>query len=331
MLLRTHFRTQDFMKDIVILLSNISDNVKLPSKDDALSLLHFLLSFAPNPNPTLEEHLRFSFYQPRMHRYFPPAIDSLAKLIIIDFNRHYFKAIFADPTLSPVPHASDSPTSPGGPAQAFQQYSLLTRAFGLAIAVLPERTGLQLSDEGLVQVREATVSQGLLTADVLAGLLPPSSEASMALSRAWLSSHDGWVTSLLNVCRSILNHNKIRDMHQWRAFVCRALGMLRKLALVAMGRAERKGKAGVPSSQALLGVLADVPAQNGDVTVEEEEEEGGKYRVNGELKEDGQVIGWDDISVDLPNWYMVVGAVNLPNTDVNVLRNLIALASLDEQ
>ena len=81
MLLRTYFDTADLMKDLVTFLSNISHEVVLPSNEDALALLQFLLSFAPAPPPSMVpgEPLAFSPYQPAIHRYLPPAVDSPRK------------------------------------------------------------------------------------------------------------------------------------------------------------------------------------------------------------------------------------------------------------
>ncbi|THC99886.1 hypothetical protein EYZ11_000584 [Aspergillus tanneri] len=53
MLLRSHQNTLDFMKDTVIYLSNLAHTIQLPSKEEALCLLHFLLAFAPFPGPVL--------------------------------------------------------------------------------------------------------------------------------------------------------------------------------------------------------------------------------------------------------------------------------------
>ncbi|KAK1020507.1 hypothetical protein LTR33_018920, partial [Friedmanniomyces endolithicus] len=54
LLLRTLHNTLDFYKDIVIFLSNITQSLELPAKDDALHILHFLLAFAPQPAPTYD-------------------------------------------------------------------------------------------------------------------------------------------------------------------------------------------------------------------------------------------------------------------------------------
>jgi len=84
MFLRSYVNAQDFMKDVVIILSNVSDRVSLPSREDALNILQFLLSFAPGPSPTSTKPLRFAHYNVEIHKYYPPAIDALAKLLARD-------------------------------------------------------------------------------------------------------------------------------------------------------------------------------------------------------------------------------------------------------
>lgn len=347
MLLRTHFRTQDFMKDIVIFLSNTASEIKLPSKEDGINLLHFLLAFAPNPNPASLTDLRFSFYHPRTHRYYPPAIDSLAKLMLTDDpNRTYFKSIFADPSLSHGSHSrpSDSSSLSTATPKIHHQYALLTRAFGLAVAVLPDRTGIHLPDERLGQVREATLSQGLLAADVLSGLLPPSLDAGPALARAWLSNGDCWVPSLVNFCRSVFNNPDIRNQEQWRSIVNRGLNILRRLGITGLGKTVRKGKVlPAPSSAAAVAVApphTDIPplqnGQPGDATENKSDATHEKDKmtvpINGSLMKAAEGKNWDAfINTDvLPNWSFVMGALNMNNMDPAILRNLVALASLDD-
>jgi len=136
----------DFMKDAVIYLSNLAHTLHLPGKEEALSLLHFLLAFAPLPLPTLDPHtIMFAAYNPTVHKYTPAAIDSLAKLLARDEpNRMYYRAIFA----------SEYPGS---------QQELLSRTFGLAICPLPDqpRKPVMVAD-----MRKVFILQGLLAADI---------------------------------------------------------------------------------------------------------------------------------------------------------------------
>ncbi|OAX79172.1 hypothetical protein ACJ72_06510 [Emergomyces africanus] len=176
MLLRTHQNTLDFMKDAVIYLSNLSHSIQLPGKDEALCLLHFLLSFAPTPVPTSfgTNTIMFTPYNPNIHRYMPAAVDSLAKLLARDDpNRNYYKAIFAQDCTSTPP------------------YELLTRTFGLSIAAIPEH--MRGNIVNLVDARKPLLMQGMLAADLLSGF------ADNAVARSWLESTDGFAISLLRL------------------------------------------------------------------------------------------------------------------------------------
>ncbi|KAK4941210.1 hypothetical protein LTR66_014831, partial [Elasticomyces elasticus] len=103
LLLRTSLNTADFYKDVVVYLSNTAQAIELPSRDDALHILHFLLAFAPQPFPVLPPSsthdappLRFTSYHPITHRYLPAAVDSLAKLLArSDPNRSLYRHIFS--------------------------------------------------------------------------------------------------------------------------------------------------------------------------------------------------------------------------------------------
>ena len=54
--------------------------------------------------------------------------------------------------------------------------------------------------------------------------------------------------------------------------------------------------------------------------------------INGSLKKGTEGKNWDAfINTDvLPNWSFVMGALNMNNMDPAILRNLVALASLDD-
>ncbi|MCJ1471430.1 hypothetical protein MMC13_000069 [Lambiella insularis] len=176
MLLRTHRNTLDFSKDIIIYLSNLADVIRLPGREEALCILHFLLSFAPSPSPTVQGSslVTFAGYEPSIHRYLPAAVGSLAKILARDDpNRTFYKAIFGAESTSTPP------------------YDLLTRAFALAIAPIPNHSRSQLA---ILEARKGFIAHGLLAAVILVTLIP-SSEHSLA--RSWLMSGDGFATSLL--------------------------------------------------------------------------------------------------------------------------------------
>ena len=179
MLLRTYRNTLDFTKDIIIYLSNVSQVVDLPGKDEAFCILHFLLSFAPSPPPNSnsDEDVSFAPYNPSMHRYYPPAVDSLAKLLARDDpNRTFYRSIFLADAASLPP------------------YDLLTRTFGLAVASLPEYGTIKIVTT--IEARKPFLVQGLLAAEILAGLIPSSDHI---LARSWLSSQDGFALNLWKI------------------------------------------------------------------------------------------------------------------------------------
>lgn len=162
----------DFYKDCVILLSNICHRVELPSKDDALAILQILVAFAPSA-PVSEfssspDRVTFALYDPKLHHYLPSALDALTKLLARDEpNRAYYKSIFAADYNNSL--RSGSPPST----------LLLTRAFSLAIAPIPDRskgilpTGLYVR---IAEARKPFLSQGMLAADILSTLCPAPAE-----------------------------------------------------------------------------------------------------------------------------------------------------------
>lgn len=193
MFLRSPVNTLDFMKDAICFFSNLSQALHLPGKEEALCVLHFLLSFAPGPPPLLGITNRISFtpYNPNVHKYLPSAVDTLAKLLARDDpNRAFYKSIFTAGAASSPP------------------FDLLTRAFGLAISTIPE------SSKGLIAIvdaRKPTLLQGMLSAEILTSLIPSNDHG---LAQAWLDSADGFAVSLQRLI-PILNAQLVpKDQHQ---------------------------------------------------------------------------------------------------------------------
>lgn len=196
LLLRSHLNTFDFMKDIVTFLSNTSAKIVLPSREDAYAILHFLCAFAPCPRPS--EPVKFTSFNPQIHRYLPSAVDSLAKLLARDDpNRTYYKQIFINEATSTPP------------------YDLLTRSFALAISVVPDRNYIEnrmyqmkgqqikevrMFEARIAESRKAYLMQGMLAADILASLAPGPETG---ICRSWLESEDGWAHSLLKFAMSL--------------------------------------------------------------------------------------------------------------------------------
>ncbi|EME40018.1 hypothetical protein DOTSEDRAFT_137534 [Dothistroma septosporum NZE10] len=305
MLLRTYYNTQDFYKDTIIFLSNVTQSLELPSRDDALHILHFLLSFAPQPAPSYTESngkVRFTSFQPAYHRYLPPAIDCLAKLLARqDPNRMLYKSIFTASSSSLA--ASESPLD------------LLTRAFALSISVLPDRTKGSLGNTTqlrIVEARKAYLTQGMLAADILTTLAPSNDTG---LAKAWIESEDGWAVGLLNLAallsvdRNQQTNPKGRevgtDTESFKLITYRALTMMKRLA----------EKAGNGSAHDLQHAMTS----NGDATAVE----------NGVYDEDdkSRQPKWEGI----PQGHAILGALMMPSTDKVALGLLCGLHEMTMQ
>ena len=183
MLLRTYRNLLDFSKDILSVLANVGQHIDLPGKEEALCILHFLLAFAPSPNPHSHEGegVTFASYMPECHRYYPLAVDSMAKLLARgDPNRDFYRIIFT----------ADAASSP--------PFDLLTRSFGLAIAALPEIGNNNAGS--LLKVRLPYLLQGLLAAEILAGVIPSTDHE---LAASWLASQDGFALVLIRIATEL--------------------------------------------------------------------------------------------------------------------------------
>ncbi|KAI1484337.1 hypothetical protein F5X96DRAFT_478718 [Biscogniauxia mediterranea] len=185
-LLGSASNTLDFMKDVIVLLSNIAAAIEIPGREQALCLLQFLLAFAPSPPPDLTaDKLVFSSFEPSIHMYLPHAVDSLAKLLARDEpNRTHYKAIFATDAAASIP------------------YELLTRTFALAISPIPDQTkeSRPANLPSYVEARKPLLMQGLLAADIIAQLAPGYETG---LTRAWLSSSEGFAQNLFRLVRTL--------------------------------------------------------------------------------------------------------------------------------
>lgn len=249
MFLRTHQNTLDFMKDTLIYLSNVAHVIHLPGKEEALCLLHFLLSFAPYPAPTVApEGVSFTAYNPLIHKYTPAAVDGLAKLVARDEpNRTFFREIFV------------------GDGSTGRQQELLTRAFGLAVSPIPDQPRKPLA---VADSRKVFLLQGLLAADIL------STYTDSSLAKAWLQATDGFAIHLLrlscllstdrlptvNQRQSQLPRGQIDlDGYAYSSIINRGLTILRRLAekskLVEDDSALQLPSGVVPKKESLLGAL----------------------------------------------------------------------------
>jgi SWI/SNF chromatin-remodeling complex subunit SWI1 len=313
MLLRTYYNTQDFYKDMIIFLSNITQSLELATRDDALHVLHFLLAFAPQPSPSYTDStskLVFSSFVPSVHRYLPPAVDCLAKLLARqDPNRVLYKSIFTAPSSSLA--SSESPLD------------LLTRAFALSISVLPDRSKGSTTNSTqlrIVEARKAYLTQGMLAADILTTLAPSNASD---LARAWLDSDDGWASSLLSLASLLSVEQPPRpataaakgpppmgwDVESFRQISERALMMMKRLAEKA-GTARALTRGFANGAVVLDAASKDVRDGDGD-----DDGDGDSKSVSDK---------WDGA----PFGHAVIGALMLPNCNKTSLGLLVGLHAM---
>lgn len=254
MLLRSQHNTLDFMKDIVVLLSNIAGSVEIPGREQAFCLLHFLLAFAPSPPPTnLDGTLYFSPYEPTLHAYLPHAVDALAKLLARDQpNRSHYRNVFSIDSNSNSPH------------------ELITRTFALAISPLPDKTkseGRPLNFPSLIEIRKPFLMQGLLSAEILASIAPGHDSG---VANAWLSCGNDLAQNLFRLVRELSHlYEQPQPIGGQRAaprkdpelvyLVVVAVGLLRRLAEKAQDPNDAMStlpSKAIPAPQALLELLS---------------------------------------------------------------------------
>lgn len=319
MLLRTFLNVQDFYKDVIVFLSNITQSLELPTRDDALHILHFLLAFTPQPTPTYTTSggkLSFTPFVPTVHRYLPPAVDCLAKLLARqDPNRILYRSIFSSSSNSLAGPNEDSPVD------------LLTRAFALSISVLPDRSKGSLTNTTqlrIVEARKAYLTQGMLAADILTTLLP--GVGSDIIARAWIESEDGWAASLLSLASLLSVDQPPRptlskqppmawDTESFKLITHRALGMMKRLA-------EKAGNGAAGSLIHGGAAAADATATiNGETAGETADEDGD---ADGEVKSVKKYEG-------VPQGHAIIGAMMLGNIDKIALGLLCGLHDLAMQ
>ncbi|KIN00910.1 hypothetical protein OIDMADRAFT_162843 [Oidiodendron maius Zn] len=255
MLLRTHQNTLDFMKDVIIFLSNLAQQIEVPGREQAICLLHFLLAFAPCPPPNLSgsERVVFSSYDPAIHRYLPPAVDSLAKLLARDEpNRTHYKTIFASDVASTPP------------------FDLLTRTFALAISAIPDdkQDSKRGSLMSVVEARKPFLMQGMLAAEILSNLAPGFETG---VTKSWLTSEDAFAKNLSRLILALCHDTSPAAPHQRVPTAAKGIedealfhitiggiAVLRRLAEKCKDPEDPDSTiplSGIPGKESLLGVL----------------------------------------------------------------------------
>lgn len=171
----------ELVKDIIALLSNVAHCIRFKDLEAAQMIYSFILSFTPEDRTMLDpEALIFPTFKPSRDGYLPPALDTLAKLLVVDHpNKEYFVTLLRATTDKP----EGSKFSRGD--------IFLTRAFGMAISVLPSNEPAQ--PFFAKEERMAVAEQGMMAATALVNMLPNDGE----LARYWLSSKDNFGARLV--------------------------------------------------------------------------------------------------------------------------------------
>ncbi|TKX24557.1 putative SWI/SNF chromatin-remodeling complex subunit sol1 [Elsinoe australis] len=306
--LRTQENTIDFYKIVITFLSNIAGpKLELPTRDDALHVLHFLLAFAPQPPPLIpadNKPIHFTSYTPSLHRYAPAAVDTLAKLLARqEPNRTFYRTIF---------------TSHSSSETGIAPHDLFTRAFGLSVCFLPDRNKGPLLIEAelnLLKLRKAYLGQGMLAADILASLIAAPSSSSQNSSSAngapstngaasypsggfniakkWLESSSNWPASLLRVALLLATNPRVNENLlplQERPVRRDHAGNVVRDRTHQVLFSEDNDVPGI-TAQRGLGMLLKLVERAG-LEKERERERGGKSEVNGAEKDgvDGQGV-----------------------------------------
>ncbi len=231
MLCRTYAHTADELRLSLALLANVAHTVELPGRDEALTILHLLLAFAPCPAPDFARPpLMFANYEEPRHPYLPLAANCLAKLLAHDRpSGAVLKAVFLDDnnnntaaaattTIDTTTTSTDaSPPSPPSssylsspplqitpkppaahPTQApsAPPFELLTRTF--ALVILPVPVMGRGNHVLLVKPHMAQLMQSLRAAEHLITLLP-NADAGAAVAHLWLASTDGFAANLMRL------------------------------------------------------------------------------------------------------------------------------------
>ena len=258
MMLRTHQNSLDFAKDVVVFLSQTAHNLVFSCKDEALCILHFLVSFGPLPEPNNgdDQEISFSSYSPSLNRYLPLAVDAMAKLLTREPNRIIYRGIFLSDATSILP------------------YNLLTRAFGLAISPVPK---IEVTDPiSTATHRIPFMVQGLLAAELLISMIP-NSEHHLAFS--WVNSQDGFASRLMKMIILLsgklsaqqnpqqqwpgaphtASPNGTPDYYGYTTVIDRGLAVLRTLAAKArdpVGEVKGLPTGILPNKQSLIAALS---------------------------------------------------------------------------
>ncbi|KTW27789.1 hypothetical protein T552_02229 [Pneumocystis carinii B80] len=168
----------DLAKDLIILLSNISQYILIDNSSTAIAIIRLITAFSPDSNICLKpDKVIFTPYNPTLHPYLPAAIDTLAKLFARSFpNRHTFAKIMI--FLSSKQCLRDN---------------IFIRTFMLCISPIPVST--LTHSIHICEARLALLEHCTLAAETIINIFPKEGN----LAQSILSSDDSFLGSFLRL------------------------------------------------------------------------------------------------------------------------------------
>lgn len=178
-------RRLGFLKDSLIILTNIAHLLELRCHNEALAVIAVVLSFGSD-NPT-DENLLIPDYVPSAHKYLCHGIDVLAKLLVRESPN---RALFHD-VMTGVYSSTISPDTVEQNKKLVslyigdrEQYTLITDVFKYMMSVIPLNT---LVLHPLLQERDAAIMQSLLALILVVDMIP-TEHLNSNIALQWLTS-----------------------------------------------------------------------------------------------------------------------------------------------
>ncbi|KAG4305631.1 hypothetical protein PORY_001187 [Pneumocystis oryctolagi] len=168
----------DLAKDLITLLSNISQDILIENESTARAIISLIIAFSPDSNIYLNsDKIIFTPYNPTLHPYLPTAIDTLAKLFARSFpNRNTFTKVMI--SISSKQCLKDN---------------IFIRALLLCISPIPLFS--LTHPVHTCEMRLALLEHCTLAAETIVSIFPKE----LNLARSLLFTDDGFLNSLVRL------------------------------------------------------------------------------------------------------------------------------------
>ncbi|KAG5438319.1 hypothetical protein PCANB_002807 [Pneumocystis canis] len=168
----------DLAKDLIILLSNISQSILIENHSTARAIICLITAFCPDSNISSNPNkIIFTPYNPTLHPYLPAAVDTLAKLFAKSFpNRHTFAKVMI--SISSKQCLRDN---------------IFIRALLLCISPIPLSS--LVHSIHTCEMRLALLEHCTLAAETIVSIFPRKD----SLAKSLLFADDGFLNNLINL------------------------------------------------------------------------------------------------------------------------------------